>query len=233
VRPNAGEPAEWVVCCLHDVTDRENLARLRDQFLSAAAHSLKTPIAVMKANAQALLPILSSQHRQIAASLERQCDRIDRLVQNLLVLARARSKTLELHLEVVELQPLIEQIARESVWSYRHEVRVDVAGSPHVRADRERLALVIRDLMHEASRLSPADSLLTLNAGADGGQVTIGVRYRALSLHERATELYDDYEDIGMGRSLVRTITEAHGGSLSEEAAGAEVILQIRLPQAA
>ena len=65
----------------------------------------------------------------------------------------------------MELRPLVEQIAREGVWSYRHEVRTELTGSPSIHADHERLALVIRNLMYEASRLSLADSPLTLVAG--------------------------------------------------------------------
>ena len=52
VRLSLGEPATWVVSVMHDITDTEHLERLRDQFFAAAAHSLKTPVAVIKADVQ-------------------------------------------------------------------------------------------------------------------------------------------------------------------------------------
>jgi signal transduction histidine kinase len=232
VRMGVGEPATWVVSVMHDITDTEHLERLRDQFFAAAAHSLKTPVAVIKADVQSLMPAAAPKQRRIAASIDRQCDRIDRLVQNLMVLSRSRSQTLELHPSEMELRPLVEQIAREGVWAYRHEVRTELTGSPSIRADHERLALVIRNLMYEASRLSLADSPLTLVARAEGDRVAVGVRYHPLPWRDRVSETYGDYDDIGIGRSVAETIAEGHGGSLSDEATDTEMTSWIRLPAA-
>ena len=92
VRLEVGAPAAWVVSVIHDISASEQLERMRDQFFAAAAHSLKTPAAVIKADAQLLEPAIPARYRSVAASIERQSDRIDRLVQNLIVLARARSQ---------------------------------------------------------------------------------------------------------------------------------------------
>jgi signal transduction histidine kinase len=224
------EPAVWVVSVMHDITDSEYLERLRDQFFAAAAHSLKTPVAIVKANVELLMPAIEPRHQRIAASIDRQCERIDRLVQNLLVLARAHSRALELHPSETELGPLVDRIACEQVWSHRHDVRAEVTGAPAVIADQERLALAIRNLMYEATRLSPADSSLTLMARVDGDQVAIGVRYHPLPWRDRASEPYGEYDDIGIGRSVAKTIVQGHGGSLSEEANDAETTSWIHLP---
>jgi signal transduction histidine kinase len=230
VHMGVGDEAMWVVSVMHDITESEHLERLRDQFFGAAAHSLKTPVAVIKADVQALLPGAGPKHRRVAASIERQCDRIDRLVQNMLVLARARSQTLELYPIEMALRPLVEQIAREAVWSYRHQVRTELTGSPSIRADQERLALVIRNLLYEASRFSPAESPLTLVARPEGDRVAIGVRYHPVSWRDRASETYGDYDDVGLGRSVAETIAEGHGGSLREETTGSEITSWIYLP---
>src|SRR5262249_6438803 len=126
VRMQVGAPATWVVSVMHDVTDSEHLERLRDQFFASAAHALKTPVAIVKADVQALPSASAPRQAKLIASLNRQCDRIDRLVQNLLVLSRARSHSLELHFDQIELAPLVERIAGEGIWSYRHDVRTDI-----------------------------------------------------------------------------------------------------------
>ncbi len=228
-----GDPPTWVVSVMHNITDTEHLERLRDQFFAAAAHSLKTPVAIIKADVQALQPTAAPKQRRVAASIDRQCDRIDRLIQNLLVLSRARSHTLELHPSEMELRPLVERIAREDVWSYRHQVRTELTGSPVIQADHERLGLVIRNLMYEASRLSSADSPLTLVAKREGDRVAIGVRYHPLPWRDRVIDTYGEYDDIGIGRSVAETIAEEHGGSLGEDADDSETTSWIYLPAAA
>ena len=67
VRMEVGAPATWVVSVMHDITDTEHLDRMRDQFFAAAAHSLKTPLAIVKADVQALHPSDSPHHRRVAA----------------------------------------------------------------------------------------------------------------------------------------------------------------------
>jgi NtrC-family two-component system sensor histidine kinase KinB len=233
VRIYLGAPATWVVSVLHDITDSASLEQLRDQFFAAAAHSLKTPVAVIKADVQALQPTTSPRHQKVVASIARQCDRIDRLVQNLLVLTRARSKTLQLHQRQIDLAPLVEGIAREGIWSYRHQVSTEIRGSMPLHADQERLSLAIRNLMYEAYRLSPTDSRLTLLARPEGDRVAVGVRYRPIPWHEQIANVYGEYDDIGIGRSVAETIVEGHGGSLSEEADESETTSWIHLPAAA
>jgi signal transduction histidine kinase len=225
-----GAPATWVVSVMHDITDTEHLERMRDQFFAAAAHSLKTPLAIVKADVQALRPSDSPDHRRVAASIIRQCDRMDRLVQNLLILARAREQALELHPSEMELRPLIEHISGEKVWSYRHVVQTDVTGSPSLHADPERIALAIRNLLYEASRLSPADSCLTLLARPEGDQVVVGIRYQPFAWRDQAEQAFGEYDDIGIGRSVAQRIVEEHGGSLSEEASDSERTSWMHLP---
>ncbi len=230
VRLALGAPATWVISVMHDITDSDQLEQIRNQFFAAAAHSLKTPVAVIKANVQALVPATAPQDKRVVASIERQCDRIDRLVQNLLVLARSRSQTLELYPSDLLVAPLVARIAGEQIWSYRHQIRTEVTGAPSVRADRERLALVIRNFMYEATRLAPSDSLLTLVARPEGTQVAVGVRYHPLPWRDRVSEAYGEYDDIGIGRCVAETIAEGHGGSLGEEAEGGEMTNWIYLP---
>ena len=220
VRLQVGEPATWVVSVMHDITDSDHLERLRDQFFAAAAHSLKTPVAVIKADEQALEPGAGPQQRKLLASIGRQCERIDRLVQNLLVLSRARTRTLIYHPRELQLRPLLERIARERAWCYRHDVHTEVTGSPAVRGDGERLALVIRNLMYEAIRSSASRTPLTVVARPDGAQVAIGVRYQPIPPEDRMNDPYGAYDDIGIGRCVAQTIVAGHGGSLHEETSG-------------
>jgi signal transduction histidine kinase len=233
VRGAAGEPAELVVSVLHDITDSEHIESLRDQFFAAAAHSLKTPVAIIKANAQLLSRGAGPQLGKSTAAIDRQCGRIDRLIQNLLVLSRARSRTLQLAPVEVALAPVVEQVAREmATASLEHELRTEIAASPRVHADQDRLAMAFRNLIDEALRTSRSGSAVTVVLTSDAADVEFGVRYRPVPPEERTIDGYGEYDEIGIGRSVAKVIVDAHGGSLREEVSGPERTAWIRLPAA-
>jgi signal transduction histidine kinase len=233
VRGAVGELPELVVSVLHDITDSEHLEQLRDQFFAAAAHSLKTPVAIIKANAQLVSRGAAPQLRRSAAAIDRQCGRIDRLIQNLLVLSRARTSTLQLIPTELELGPLVEQVAREmATASLEHEVRTELTSTSRIHADRERLAMAFRNVIDEALRTSTSGSGVTVLLRSDGADAEVGVRYRPLPPEERTIEAYGEFDDLAIGRSVAKTIVAAHGGALREEPAGPETTAWIRLPAA-
>ena len=232
VRDGVGEPPELVVSVIHDVTVTEHLEQLRNQFLSAAAHSLKTPIAVIKANAQLLARREEASSRKSALAIERQCDRIDRLVQNLLVFSRTRSRTLELHPQEEALAPLAEQVAQTmNRVSPRHEVHAELLAAPRAHVDRERLGIALSNLVEEALRASQPDSQVAVLVSQQGADAELGVRYRPLAPAELAALASNESNvDLGVVRDVTATIAEAHGGSVEVENRGAETILLLRLP---
>jgi len=231
VREKVGEPAELVVSVMHDITDTEHLEQLRDQFFAAAAHSLKTPVAIIKTNVQGLSRDAPPELCRSTVAIERQCDRIDRLVQNLFVIARVRSRTLQLHPDEVDLAPLVDQIAREFVTaSVPHDVRIELACSPRVYADPERLLMALRNVVDEAVRTATSDSPLTLMLRRQNGEAEIGVRYRGSAVPARSCEGYDEYDELGISRCVATTIVEAHGGTVRDETTGADTTTWIRLP---
>jgi signal transduction histidine kinase len=238
VRLRAGTTAEMVVSVMRDITDSENLERLRDQFFAAAAHALKTPVAIVKANAQLMSRAPRAEHghatpahAQAMAAINRQCSRIDRMVQNMLVLSRARSRSLRLYFDEVELAPLVAQIAREMASDERrNDIHAEVTASPRVLADPERLALVLRNVIEEAQRGSVAGTPVTVRVAQDGQDAEITVAYQPLPAEEGLFAAADEYDNLGIGRSVAETIIAAHGGALRAERSGPEATAYIRLP---
>jgi CheY-like chemotaxis protein/PAS domain-containing protein len=110
VRMNVDEPAELVVSVMHDVTDAARFERMRDDFFSAAAHALKTPLTVIKLNAEVLSANATGGRSESVAAITRQCHHMDLLLQNLFVLARIGSNSLQLHTAAIELKPLLDML---------------------------------------------------------------------------------------------------------------------------
>jgi signal transduction histidine kinase len=231
VRMTVGASPEIVVSVWHDITDTERLEELRNQFFTAAAHSFKTPLAIINASAQmALSGDLAPGAARSVATIERQSRRIDRLVDNLLVLARARSGTLQLHPTEVELGPLVEDVAREMTrTSGGREVFAEILASARAHADPERLAIVLRNLIDGACRRSEDSTPITVRLTRRGRDAEIGVRHEPRPEWE-ASDAYLEYDDMGVNRYVNATVVKAHGGASREETAGPERTDWIRLP---
>src|SRR5690606_29200553 len=173
----AAEPGvrpEMVVSVMHDITASHHLERLRDEFFAAAAHALKTPVAIVKANAQLLGRTSDGRQHRTAGAIERQCARIDLLVQNLLVLSRSQSGTLRLYPREVALRPLLEVLRREIGSSAPgRELRSDLGAQVRVFGDEERLSLVVRNVIDEAIRSSAPGSAITMRLTQHGEDAEI------------------------------------------------------------
>jgi two-component system sensor histidine kinase ResE len=231
VRTIDGEAPAQVVSVMHDITAAAHLEELRNQFFASAAHALKTPEAIIKTNVQVLTRRFDGQLLRPMAAIERQCDRIDRLVQNLLVLSRANSRSLQLHQQEIELRPLIEEVVRAAqAAGIRHPVSLEVTGRPRAYADPERLTMAMRNLVDVAARSSISGSPLAVTVRQPNGDAQIGVRYHPLPPAERPRQLYGEYDDVGISQCVAAMVVEAHGGSLVETNADPETTLWIRLP---
>lgn len=227
------EPVDLVVSVMHDISESERLARLRDDFFAAAAHSLKTPVAIIHANAQAMPVTGGPRLDRARAAIERQCGRIDRLVQNLLVLARTHSRSMQFHPSAVDLRTLVERVVHEmSTASPDHSVRAEILAAPQVNADKERLSLVVRNLVEEAFRCSvPGTSVITRVSEGEA-DAEIAVDYEALPLEERvwADPRLHEYDDVSARHSVVTTIVAAHGGTVKWTTDGRAGAVRVRLP---
>jgi signal transduction histidine kinase len=231
VREEAGERPAMAVSVMHDVTVSENLARLRDQFFAGAAHALKTPVAVIKTNAQFLSREVPQELQRSTAAVERQCDRIDRMVQNLLVLGRAHSNSLQLHVHETDLEGLVTRVVRDMApFSPGRDVRVVVDARPWVHGDEERLRIAVSNLLDVAIRTSEQGSSLRLLLQRTDATAEIGIRCQSLPEHERGCDAYGEYDDLGLSRCVADTIVEAHGGTLSQDNAGSATTTWMRLP---
>lgn len=230
VRERVDEAPELVVSVMHDITESEHRTRLYDGFFAAVAHSLKTPIAVASAHARILSGAASETSRRSATAIERQCARIDALVQNLLVLARARSGTLRLHPRALRLSSVLERLATDrGVVALERPVDLQVEEDAVVHVDEERLLTALRNVVDDLARGSPG-SPVTLRLRRDGDDAEVGVIVRRPAVEDVQVELSLDHDDRALGREVTERIVAAHGGSRRTERTASEDGVWIRLP---
>jgi two-component system, OmpR family, sensor histidine kinase VicK len=227
------------VAVIRDVTAFAELDQLKDQFISVAAHELKTPVAVMKGFAQTLLRTaqdLSPPRRRMLEAIDRGADRIDNTVRELLDVSQLHLGRLELAAERVDLLQLVEEVVdRLAVAATRHRIRVVAAEPAVVQGDHDRLAHVLGDLIDNAVRYSPEGGDVDVEMRVTGRKAIVSVRDQGVGIpREKQRHIFErfyrahtgtpfDYGGMGVGLYVAWEIIHRHGGRIwfeSEEGRG-------------
>jgi len=219
------------------------------RFTADAAHELRTPLAALKAQAQVALASVDAAERQHALTqILVGCDRATHLVAQLLTLARLDADTPQ-QMHDVALRPIAEEVLAMSAGE-AIEHRCDLVlhdGDAHVRGDALLLQVLLRNLVDNALRHSGGTQIdVSITRHGSHAVLTVSDNGRGLAKNEHShvqqrfhrsasTDSGDDTAGSGLGLSIVRRITELHGGTLDigSPDSGKGVALLVHLPLAA
>jgi two-component system sensor histidine kinase BaeS len=223
----------------------EELTRARAaerSFLLSIGHELKTPLTAIRGYSEALEEGVLKRERAVSV-IRTEAARLERLVADLLNLARLDQRRFDIHLDTVDLG----EIARES--AARHDararelgVRIDVQnGRPApATADPDRLLQAVSNLVENALRCTPSGGTVTLTAAP--GELTVDDTGPGIATDElpRAFDrffLYRRYSGrrpvgTGLGLAIVRELAQAMGGDARVESSAAGTAFTISLPVA-
>lgn len=228
----------------------EQVDRQRRSLLGAVSHDLRTPLATIKAAATALLDssleLEPPEQSELAALIETQSDRLERVVANLLDLSRIEAGAIALELETVSVEALL-AAALEGVGPAAAGIRLEVApGTPPVEIDRVLTVEALVNLIENALRYSPAGLPVTLAAfpkeGASGVvRVTVGdlgpgipaaERERVFGLFETSREPSEPVSGgTGLGLAIAKAFLTAEGAAISIDsspAPGTRMLVDLR-----
>ena len=225
-RPREGQFATL----FFDVTELRELDRLKDQFISVAAHELKTPVAVMKGYAQLLLrgsKTEGPQRRRHLEAIDRGADRIDKLVNDLLEVSQFQLGKAQMDMTALRLDSLLaDTVSAFAVRAPSHRLVVEKLDPAVVRGDRRRLERVILNLLDNAVRYSPPGSEVRVRLDKIGGQAAVVIEDKGIGIpgdkQARISDLFYrahtgtawDYGGIGAGLFIARETAAIHGGRL-------------------
>jgi two-component system sensor histidine kinase QseC len=200
------------------------------RFTADAAHELRTPLAAIKTNLQVLQRARSADEREeFIAALGASVERATRLVNQLLALARLDPQAQETALALGDLAQLLAQQAAQ--WQalaapYRLSLAVNVAPAP-CALDADSLQMLLRNLVENALRYTPAPGAVEISCGVEGGRSYVRVADTgpgiAEDMHERVFERFVRLVQVesatqlpgsGLGLSIVRRIAERHGADI-------------------
>ena len=217
----------------------EELARAsaaKDAFLAAASHELRTPLAAAKMQVQLAQrkygPELSDGPRRALEGLDRQVDRMTKLVSDLLDVSRLLTGRLSLEVEEFDLVPLLRATCeRLQALSSEHRLRLESPESLPMRGDPGRIEQVVTNLVSNAIRYSPQGGAVELRAWSEEGNVLLQVHDQGIGIPaEKLPVIFERfgqahgarYGGLGLGLTISQGIIEQHGGRIWAESQGVE-----------
>ena len=232
------EQVESFLVTLQDLAPLEDLERMRVEFLAMVSHELRAPLTSIKGSSATLLasgaPADPAAVHQFHRIIDQQADYMQKLITDLLDVARIEVGTLSVSPEAVEVGDLFDQ-ARGTFLSggSPDNLRIDLPTDlPRVMADPPRIVQVLSNLLRNADRNSPDDSTIELSAVQRGMHVEITVIDRGVGISaERMRHLFRKFSrgsgddegraaDTGLGLAISKGIVEAHGGRIWAESDG-------------
>ncbi|HEX5003786.1 MAG TPA: ATP-binding protein [Gemmatimonadales bacterium] len=228
-------PTGGAILVLHDQTEVRRLEAVRRDFVANVSHELKTPLTSISGYTETLLADRPDEktERQFLETILANAHRMQRLVDDLLDLARIESGRWQPEITAVE----VEGVARE-VWADfvgRAEglgVRFATAvgdGAGTVLADPEGLRIVLRNLFDNALRYTPSGGMVTLRGLSAEDGVALQVEDTGSGIpREHLSRVFERFYRVdpsrsrmeggtGLGLAIVRHTVEAHGGRVGVE----------------
>ena len=219
---------------IRDETELEAVRRARDSVLANISHEFRTPLAAQLASIELLLEgmetLQPAQQKELVMSLERGALRLTRLIDNLLESVRIESGQLNIRHQSVDLAEVVEDARTlvASLLKLRHQA-LEVSlpeGLPYVEGDVPRLTQVFVNLLANANKFAPEDSIVRIGAEASNGQVRVwvedegpgpaaGERDAIFSRFQRGSGEEPEPGGLGLGLWIVKSIIDRHGGTIS------------------
>ena len=227
---------ESMVVTLQDMASVQELERLRAEFLAMVSHELRAPLTSIKGSASTVLGSDTEMDpavvRQFFRIIEDQADHMHGLVSDLLDVARIETGTLAVSPEPAEVTMLVDR-ARNSFISTggRNNLSIDIEPDlPLVMADRRRIAQVLGNLLSNAARHSPKQTVIKVTVVRDGVYVCVSVTDEGRGIPaEILPDLFRKFSrvqseeqggDTGLGLAICKGIVEAHGAASGRRAMG-------------
>lgn len=215
-------------------------------FIADASHELRTPLAAIKGYSDLLrwTENLTDSGEQSVNRIESQTERMSRLVEDLLLLARLDEGKKPIF-ETVDLSELLaENTFDMQVAAPDHFWNLDIPNDPvEVRGDRNQLQQVMLNLLSNARKHTASGTTVTSSLGIyDGRYAEIQISDNGEGIDpEFIDKIFDrftradkarsgDTETTGLGLPIVYAIVEAHGGSISVESVPGKTVFAVRLP---
>jgi len=226
----------------------------KSDLISVVSHELRTPLTAIKAYTETLLDNLDTpefnMQEKFLGIVNEECDRLSRIVNDVLDLSRMESGRRRLKAEALSLEKLLEEIAPtvmpELNLKRLHLIPALEKNLPQIEADPDLLKQVLVNLINNAAKFSRPSTDVTVRAHKTGERMTIAVEDEGTGIApDKLARVFERFYRIeepgaervagtGLGLAIVKSVVELHGGTVraeSEVGKGTRFVMDLPLRQ--
>jgi len=211
------------------------LDRMKDRFVSSVSHELRTPLTSMVGYLELLMDgeagELEEEQTHFLEIVNRNCHRLNRLVDDILFVARVDAGRLSLERETIDFGALAGAAVQSAQASARRR-DVDLRftaddGLPPIHADPLRLTQMLDNLLSNALKFTSAGGTVSVTVSPQGDGIHLAIADTGVGIPaDEVEKLFDRFfrastsgvvQGTGLGLSIVKSIVDVHGGSISVE----------------
>lgn len=219
-------------------TFNEMLTRLdktflfQQQFIQDISHELKTPLTVLKGELEVTLKKIRSvqEYESVLYSSLEEINKINRLVENLLILARFENREIPFDIKPVDLNILIEKVLDDiKILSEQKNIKINFSEQKSIvlEVDENQIRQLLLNLLDNAIKYTPEDGSVTLSLKKENNLASIQISDTGIGVPENELPfIFDRFyrvdksrskEGFGLGLSIAKSIVEAHKGRIEVE----------------
>jgi PAS domain S-box-containing protein len=243
---------EGAVVAFRDISQRREVERLKDEFISVVSHELRTPLTSIRGSlgllAGGAMGELPARANRMVAIASDSCDRLTRLINDMLDVERISSGAVPMQPADWEAADLIAKaVAETRQFADGGGIRLvvdQVEGAVH--ADADRVIQTLTNLVSNAAKFSPAGATVTIGAEGQDGQVLFKVADQGRGIPpEKLDLIFERFKQVdssdardkggtGLGLAICQSIVQRHGGRIwVDSELGEGSVFQFTLPAAA
>ncbi len=221
---------------MRDITKEMELDKLKEEFVNIVCHELRAPLAVMKESSSLLLDgiageLKEKQKKLLTANMS-SIERLLRIVNDLLDIAKIEAGKDVLHKEEIKVEPFINDLAasfRGALEKKDLNFKVNIGSDcPPAYADRDKLAQVVVNLLSNALKFTKKGQI-ELGVFGEGSNIVFSVKDTGIGIPaDKQKEIFSKFTELkhaldmgekgtGLGLSIAKGIVEMHDGSISVE----------------
>lgn len=245
-----GQGSQYSLFIFHDITRQKQLEKMRSEFVANVSHELRTPVTIIKGFAETLKEdddvLEPAEKKRFLEKIERNTERLDHLLRDLLLLARLESAEFMLRLEPVDMEPFLKEFLEH--WTAAPDMGdlksvLNIEEAVTINADPIRLGQVLTNLLENVRRHAKGATQVRISTKTSAENLILSIEDNGMGIPEKdLPHIFQRFFRVDKGRSresggtglglaIVKHIVAQHGGEISARSQEGEgTCVEVLLP---